>query len=167
MVGSQKRELLLATKRRQTLFLICLGEGCLPSSSIFRHLSYQTERITTMLNLPSFQPDRQMYITDSKCDASAASNLWKTSANPRFWRRRSHRRPRRRKIANAAKLWIFRWFLVFLTVLYVGLVAFLHSRGIVVPNVYLMLGQIFLVVLRKMPPPPAGEDHGSNYTLQA
>ena len=112
-----------------------------------------------MINLSRCQPDGQEYITDSKCGASAASG-----ANPRFQRRRSLRRPRRRKLAPE---WIFRWFLVFLTVLYVGLLAFLHLRGIVAPNVYLMLGQIFLVVLRKMPPPPAGEDDSSNYTLQA
>ena len=120
-----------------------------------------------MLNQSSYQPDRQMYITDSKCDASAASDFWETGANPRFRRRRSHWWPRRRKVANAAKLWIFRWFLVFLPVLYVGLLAFLHWWGIVTPDVYLVLGQIVLVVLRKMPPPPAGEDDGSNYTLQA
>lgn len=100
-------------------------------------------------------------------NASAMSDFRKTSANPRFQRRTSHRRPRRRKVANAAKLWIFRWFLVFLPVLYVGLVAFLHWWGIVAPAVYLVLGQIFLAVLGKMPPPPAGEDDGSNYTLQA
>lgn len=120
-----------------------------------------------MINLSSCQPDGQEYITDSKRDANGAANLLKTGANSRFQRRRSHRRPRRRKVANAAKFWIRRWFLFCLPVLYVGLVAFLHSRGIVAPNVYLMLGQIFLVVLRKMPPPPAGEDDGSNYTLQA
>ena len=112
-------------------------------------------------------PDNTESSTLGSQSASARFGFRKTSANPRFQRRRSHRRPRRRKVANAAKLWIFRWFLVFLTVLYVGLVAFLYSRGIVAPNVYLMLGQIFLVVIRKMPPPPAGEDDGSNYTLQA
>lgn len=120
-----------------------------------------------MINSSGCQPDSQMYITDSKRDASATSDFPKTSANPRFQRRRSHRRSRRRKVANAAKLWNFRWFLVFLPVLYVGLLAFLHWWGIVTPDVYLVLGQIFLVVLRKMPPPPAGEDDGSNYTLQA
>ena len=116
---------------------------------------------------PGEDPDNTQSNTLGSQSASARFGFRKTSANPRFRRRRSHRRPRRRKGANAAKLWIFRWFLVFLTVLYVGLVAFLYSRGIVAPNVYLMLGQIFLVVLRKMPPPPAGEDDGSNYTLQA
>ena len=113
------------------------------------------------------QPDEQKYITDSKCDASAAFDLRDTGPNPCFQRRRSHRRPRRRKLSLKAKLWVFRWFLVGLTVLYAALVASLHSRGIVTPNVYLMLGQIFLVVLRKMPPPPAGEDDGSNFTLKA
>ena len=114
-----------------------------------------------MNNSSGCQPDSQMYITDSKRDASARFDFRKTSANPRFRRRRSHRRSRRRKVANAAKLRIF------LPVLYVGLVAFLHGWGIVAPAVYLVLGQIFLAVLGKMPPPPAGEDDGSNYTLQA
>ena len=62
---------------------------------------------------------------------------------------------------------VFWWFLVVLPVLYVGLVVFLHSWGIVTPAVYIMLGQIFLAVIGKMPPPPAGGDDGSNYTLQA
>ena len=120
-----------------------------------------------MINPSSCQPDGRKYITDSTCDSNPASSFPKNGANSRFQRRRSHRRPRRRKVANAAKLWIFRWFLVFLPVLYVGLVAFLHWWGIVAPAVYLVLGQIFLAVLGKMPPPPAGEDDGSNYTLQA
>ena len=120
-----------------------------------------------MNNSSGCQPDSQMYITDSKRDASATSDFPKTSANPRFQRRRSHRRSRRRKVANAAKVWVFRCFLLVLMVLYVGLVAFLHSRGIEAPGVYLMLGQIFLLVLGKMPPPPAGEDDRSNYTLKA
>lgn len=113
------------------------------------------------------QPDNAKCSISRSRNASAMSDFRKTSANPRFQRRRSHRRSRRRKVANAAKLWIFRWFLVFLPVLYVGLLAFLHWWGIVTPAVYLVLGQIFLVVLGKMPPPPAGEDDGSNYTLQA
>lgn len=112
-------------------------------------------------------PDNVQSSTLGSQSASARFGFRKTSANPRFQRRRSLRRPRRRKLAPEAKFWIFRWFLVFLTVLYVGLLAFLHSWGIVAPAVYLMLGQIFLVVLGKMPPPPAGEDDGSNYTLQA
>lgn len=120
-----------------------------------------------MIMFSSCQPDAQMYITESQCDANAASDFWETGDNPRFRRRRSHRRSRRRKVANMAKLWMFRWFLVFLPVLYVGLIAFLHWWGIVAPAVYLVLGQIFLAVLGKMPPPPAGEDDGSNYTLQA
>ena len=106
-------------------------------------------------------PDAIKNSITSTRNASATSDFPKTSANPRFQRRRSHRRPRRRKVANAAKLRIF------LPVLYVGLVAFLHWWGIVAPAVYLVLGQIFLAVLGKMPPPPAGEDDGSNYTLQA
>ena len=57
--------------------------------------------------------------------------------------------------------------LFFLPVLYVALVAFLHSWGIVAIGVYFVLGKIFLAVLGKMPPPPAGEDDRSNYTLQA
>lgn len=113
------------------------------------------------------QPDNAKCSISRSRNASAMSDFRKTSANPRFRRCRSHRRSRRRKVANAAKLWIFRWFLVFLPVLYVGLLAFLHWWGIVTPDVYVVLGQIFLVVLGKMPPPPAGEDDGSNYTLQA
>ena len=125
------------------------------------------ERITTMLNQSSYQPDRQMYITDSKCDASAASDFWETGDNPRFRRRGSRRRPWRRKLSLKTNRWLFLWFLVFLPVLYVALVAFLHSWGIVAIGVYFVLGKIFLAVLGKMPPPPAGEDDRSNYTLQA
>lgn len=120
-----------------------------------------------MINPSSCQPDGRKYITDSTCDSNPASSFPKNGANSRFQRRRSHRRPRRRKVANAAKVWVFRCFLLVLMVLYVGLVAFLHSRGIEAPGVYLMLGQIFLLVLGKMPPPPAGEDDRSNYTLKA
>lgn len=125
------------------------------------------ERILKMNNLSKCQPDGQKYITDSKCDASAASNLWKTGANPRFQRRRSRRRPRQRRLSPEAKWWIFQLFFLFRVCVFVGLLAFLHSWGIVTPAVYLMVGQIFLAVLGKMPPPPAGEDGRSNYTLRA
>ena len=120
-----------------------------------------------MINLSDRQPDNQEYITESQCDSNAASDLSETGATSRFQRRRSLWRPRRRKLAPEANRWLFLWFLVFLPVLYVALVAFLHSWGIVAIGVYLVLGRIFLAVLGKMPPPPAGEDDGSNYTLKA
>lgn len=120
-----------------------------------------------MIMFSSCQPDAQMYITESQCDANAASDSWETGDNPRFRRRGSRRRPWRRKLSLKANRWLFLWFLLSLPVLYVALVAFLHSWGIVAIGVYLVLGKIFLAVLGKMPPPPAGEDDGSNYTLQA
>lgn len=120
-----------------------------------------------MINLSSHQPDGQKYITESQCDANAVADSWETGDNPRFRRRGSRRRPWRRKLSLKANRWLFLWFLLSLPVLYVALVAFLHSWGIVAIGVYLVLGKIFLAVLGKMSPPPAGEDDRSNYTLQA
>lgn len=110
------------------------------------------------------QPDRQKYITDSKCDASAGPGLW----NSRFQRRRSLRRPRRRKVAPGVKWLFFQLFVLFRTCVFVGLVTFLYSRGMNSPVVLVSLANmVWQMIMSMPPPPPSSEDDGSNYTLQA
>ena len=110
------------------------------------------------------QPDRQKYITDSKCDASGAPDLW----NSRFQRRRSLRRPRRRKVAPGVKWLFFQLFVLFRTCVFVGLVTFLYSKGMNSPVVLVSLANmVWQMIMSMPPPPPSSEDDGSDYTLQA
>ena len=109
------------------------------------------------LPIPSGQyPDEEKDTIMRMRNASAMYDFRKTSANPRFWRRRSHRRPRRRKVAPEVK-WLF-----------FQLVTFLYSKGMNSSAVLVPLANmVWQIIMSMPPPPPSSEDDGSNYTLQA
>lgn len=120
------------------------------------------------LPIPSGQyPDKKKDTITRMRNASATSDFRKTSANPHLRRRRSRRRPRQRRLSPEVKWWIFQLFFLFRVCVFVGLLAFLHSKGIGSPIVYMTLANLFHQMATRMPPPPAVEDDGSNYTLQA
>lgn len=114
------------------------------------------------------QPDNVKCSISRSRNASAMSDFRKTSANPRFQRRRSLRRPRRRKITPEVKWLFFQLFVLFRACVFVGLVTFLYSKGMNSSAVLVPLANMVWQMIMSMPPPPPSiEDDGSNYTLQA
>ena len=121
------------------------------------------------LPIPSGQyPDEEKDTIMRMRNASAMYDFRNTSANPRLWRRRSHRRPRRRKVAPEVKWLFFQLFVLFRACVFVGLVTFLYSKGMNSPVVLVSLANmVWQMIMSMPPPPPSSEDDGSNYTLQA
>ena len=113
------------------------------------------------------QPDSAKCSISRSCNASAMFDFRKTSANPHSRHRRLRRRPRQRRLSPEAKWWVFQLFFLFRVCVFVGLLAFLHSKGIGSPIVYMTLAKMFHQMSTRMPPPPSVEDDGTNYTLRA
>ena len=116
------------------------------------------------LPIPSGQyPDEKKDTIMRMRNASAMYDFRKTSANPRFWRRRSHRRPRRRKVAPEVKWLFFQLFVLFRACVFVGYSKGMNSSAVLVP----LANMVWQMIMSMPPPPPSSEDDGSNYTLQA